>query len=442
MFHGAWLDGDAIQRSVFIGTYKIVAGVPPFSSRLPAEFLCKLHLRSISPRPQLRQGAPEAVRTRGILGTERAISRCASNDLGSGRASEGEVGVTIQRRDLIYSLALTTGCLLLLSLTPVHASAQGRGGRSQVHDLRGLVVDMVTGQPVARAEVFVLGQPRPVLTDASGQFRHRLATVSYLLSIKKEGYVTMTWEVAAVPDTSNVFVFELRPQRDGLASGQAGSSFIMGRLVDSDTEEPIPGGTVLIVGRPELVFTDSVGRFRHAGLAPTAHVVNVTKIGYEPTAVELMAVEDSTVVYTVDMPRSKAILLDSVVVPAEAEEPRSYWHRDFEDRRRGGRGQFITRAEIEQRRASSVGDLLRTLNGLRMVCTRQGCEVRMTRTNCRPGFFADGYPADATTVERMPVNDVFGVEVYNLFEAPVQLQRPELQCGVIAVWTRRGPPPR
>ncbi|HET9385507.1 MAG TPA: carboxypeptidase regulatory-like domain-containing protein [Gemmatimonadales bacterium] len=341
----------------------------------------------------------------------------------------------IQRHDLICYL------VLLGLATPVHA-AQGGGKRSQAHDLRGRVVDMVTGEPVARAEVFVLGQARPVLTDASGQFRHRLATVTYLLSIRKEGYVTMTWEVEAVPDTANVFVFELRPQHVGLASGQAGSSFIMGRLLDSDTEEPLPGGTVLIVGRPELVFTDSVGRFRHAGLAPTAHVVHITKIGYEPTTVELMAVEDSTVVYPVDMPRSKAILLDSVVVSGVADESRSYWHRDFESRRREGHGQFITRSEIELRRASSVGDLLRTLNGLRMLCTRQGCEVRMTRTNCRPGYFADGYPADPTTVERMPVNDVFGVEVYSLFEVPVQLQRPEQRCGVIAVWTRRGPAPR
>ena len=344
--------------------------------------------------------------------------------------------MTVQRHDLIY-------CLVLLGLaTPVAAPAQGGGKRSQTHDLRGRVVDMVTGQPVVRAEVFVLGQPRPVLTDTSGQFRHRLATASYLLSIKKDGYVTMTWEVEAVPDTSNEFVFELRPHYVGLSSGQSGSSFIMGRLVDRDTEEPLPGVTVLIVGRSEPVTTDSVGRFRHAGLAPTAHVVHVTKIGYEPTTAELMAVEDSTVVYAVDMPRSKAILLDSVVVTAVAEEQRSYWHRDFENRRREGRGQFITRSEIEQRRATSVGDLLRTMNGLRMLCTRQGCEVRMTRTNCRPGYFADGYPADPTTVERMPVNDVFGVEVYNLFEVPVSLQRGELRCGVIAVWTRRGPPPR
>jgi hypothetical protein len=41
----------------------------------------------------------------------------------------------------------------------------------------------------------------------------------------------------------------------------------------------------------------------------------------------------------------------------------------------------------------------------------------------------------------MPVNDVFGVEVYDLFEVPIGLQRADLRCGVVSVWTRRGPPP-
>ncbi|HXF96860.1 MAG TPA: carboxypeptidase regulatory-like domain-containing protein [Gemmatimonadales bacterium] len=332
------------------------------------------------------------------------------------------------------------GWLLLLGFTVP-------GGRSVAqadsHVVRGRVVDVVTGAPVVRAEVFVLGRRRPVRTDAAGQFRHeRLAPVSYLLRVQKPGYLTMTWEVAAVDDTSLVHVFELHPLRAESVSGRAGTAFIQGRVVDRETETPLGGTEVLVMGRPEAVTTDSAGRFRHEGLAATSHVLRVRKLGYEAMTVELTAVEDSIVWYLVDLPRSAAIMLDSIVVTGVADEPSSYWHREFETRRREGRGQFVTRREIEHRRAASLGDLLRTLNGLRMFCNRQGCEVRMTRTNCRPAYFADGYPADASTVERMPVDDVFGVEVYDLFEVPVQLQRAELRCGVIAVWTRRGPPPR
>lgn len=337
------------------------------------------------------------------------------------------------------SLSVNAGWLLLLGLAIPAARTAAQGG---AHLVRGRVVDIVTRAPVVRAEVFVLGKPRPAVTDAAGHFRHdRLVPAPYLLRVQKEGYVTMTWEVAAVDDTSVVHVFELRPLRVGSVSGEAGTLLIRGRVVDRDTEAPVPGALVLVVGRPQPATSDSAGHFRHGGLAPTSHVIQVRKIGYETITVELAAVEDSSVVYVLDLAQS-FVMLDSIMVTGVAEQPRSYWHPDFERRRSEGRGQFVTRREIEQRRAASVGDLLRTLNGLRMICNRQGCEVRMTRTNCRPAYFADGYPADATTVERMPVNDVFGVEVYDLFEVPIQLQRAELRCGVIAIWTRRGPAPR
>lgn len=331
----------------------------------------------------------------------------------------------------------TLGVLLLLfvvALPPTPAAAQ-----SKTHMVRGRVVNVETGVPVARAQVTVLGQRRPTVTDAAGLFRHdRLIAASYLLHIEKEGYVAMTWEVASVDDTSIVHLFELRPLHAGGASGDAGPVSLRGRVVDRETQAPVAGAEVFVVGRPEPAITDTAGRFRHRGLAIIAHTIEVRRIGYEPVTLELFAVEDTAVVYPLELPRLDVVILDSVLVTGAAV---SYWHADFERRRSEGRGQFVTRDEIERRNAASVGDLLRTLNGLRMICNNHECAVRMTRTNCRPAYVADGIPADAITVERMPVNDLFGVEVYDLFEVPIQLQRADLRCGVIAVWTRRGPPP-
>ena len=340
----------------------------------------------------------------------------------------------------ICALSANAGWLLLLGLAIPADRATSQDG---AHLVRGRVVDAVSGVPVVRAEVSLLGLRRPAVTDSAGHFRlDRLIPASYLLRVEKKGYVSMTWEVPAVDDTAVVHRFELRPLRVGSVSGEAGTSFIRGRVVDQETQAPVPGAVVLVVGRPQPATTDSAGRFVHAGLAATPHVVQVSGIGYETITVEMAAGVESSVVHVLRLPQSDAVVLDSIVVTGVADEPRSYWHADFETRRTEGRGQFVTRREIEQRRAASVGDLLRTLNGLRMTCNRTGCEVRMTRTNCRPAYFADGYPADATTVERMPVNDLFGVEVYDLFEVPLLLQRAERRCGVIAVWTRRGPPPR
>ncbi|HET7039068.1 MAG TPA: carboxypeptidase regulatory-like domain-containing protein, partial [Gemmatimonadales bacterium] len=288
-----------------------------------------------------------------------------------------------------------------------------------------------------------LGRSRPAITDRAGYFRHvGLAAGSYLLQVRKTGYVTMTWEVAAADDTAVVHLLRVHPLRNGDTAGVAGTAVVRARVLERGTGTPIAGAEVLVDGRPQPALTDAGGYVRHTGLAPVAHILRVRKVGYEPVTFEVVAAEDSTVEHVLEMRRAEIPEMDTVLVEASPGQPGAYWLRGFEARRtEGRRGQFVTRPEIEARRAATLGDLLRTLNGLRTSCTPRGCSIRMTRTNCRPSYFADGFPADATTVERMPVNDVYGVEVYDLFEVPVELQRSELRCGVIAVWTRRGPPP-
>lgn len=314
--------------------------------------------------------------------------------------------------------------------------------------IRGRVVDAVTAVPLEGAKVFLLGISRPRVTDRTGHFSHeRLSPMSYLMQVQKEGYVTMTWEVVAVEDSTVVHVLELIPLPAGAAepappSGRRGDATVRGRVLDQETKAPIMGAEVAVVGGPQPSTTDGGGRFRLTRLAPTRHTLQVRKIGYDAVAVTVTAAEDSTVDEVVELHRSLVPRMDTIVIADSARSPESYWHVDFERRRNAGRGQFVTRAEILQRNAASLADLLRSLNGLRVNCSPRGCAVWMTRANCRPAYFADGFPVEATTVERMPVNDLFGVEVYDRFEVPVGLQRADLECGVIAVWTRRGPPPR
>jgi hypothetical protein len=329
--------------------------------------------------------------------------------------------------------------LLLAALAP----AAGAVAQNPAYQIRGRVVDLRSGAPVAAAEIFVLGRSRPAITDGAGYFRHAgLAAGSYLLQVRKTGYVTMTWEVAAADDSSMVHLLQMHPLRDMDAPGANGTAVVRARVRERGTGTPIAGAEVFVYGRPQPALTDAGGHVRHAGLAPVAHVLQVRKVGYEPVTVEVVAAEDPTVEHVLEMQRAGIPEMDTVRVEASPGQPGAYWLRAFEERRtEGRRGQFVTRPEIEARRAATLADLLRTLNGLRTICTPRGCGIRMTRTDCRPSYFADGFPADATTVERMPVNDVYGVEVYDLFEVPVALQRSELRCGVIAVWTRRGPPP-
>lgn len=340
--------------------------------------------------------------------------------------------------------AIAVGAILVGSAIP----AATAGGQARTATVRGRVVDAVTAVPIEGASVFLLGIRRPQVSDPSGHFAHRqLDLASYLMQVTKEGYVTMTWEVVAADDTTVVHVLELVPLPAGPAepappSGRPGDATVRGRVVDQETKTPITGAEVAVVGRATPTTTDGNGRFRLTRLASTRHTLQVRKIGYDAVALTVTATQDGTVEEVIQLPRSMVPLMDTVVIADSARSPEGYWHVDFERRRATGRGQFVTRQEILQRNAYSVGDLLRTLNGLRMHCRLSGCAVWMTRANCRPAYFVDGFPVDATTAERMPVNDVFGVEVYDLFEVPVGLQMADLECGVIAMWTRRGPPPR
>jgi hypothetical protein len=45
----------------------------------------------------------------------------------------------------------------------------------------------------------------------------------------------------------------------------------------------------------------------------------------------------------------------------------------------------------------------------------------------------------ATTIDDIPVHDVWGVEVFRgLADLPIEFAAPDARCGVIAIWTRRG----
>lgn len=46
------------------------------------------------------------------------------------------------------------------------------------------------------------------------------------------------------------------------------------------------------------------------------------------------------------------------------------------------------------------------------------------------------------TAKRFLPLDIHGIEVIHVSEVPLEFQRSDLGCGIIVIWTRRGPPPR
>lgn len=226
------------------------------------------------------------------------------------------------------------------------------------------------------------------------------------------------------------------------ASGQVMSGAITGRLVDRNTHTPVVGAEVYVLGQRRPAITDTNGEFLHRGLQAGTNLVQVRRIGYVKTEWPVVVPEGEVVEVLFELDPVAVVLPPEKIEGDPSTLPT--WFRGFEERRAVRRGQYVTRAEIEQQDPSStLGDVLRMVNGLSFRCNRQGCSIRMTRwASCEPYYYQDGLPVFATTAERYWAFDIYGVEVYGLSEVPIEFQRPGLKCGVIAIWTRRGPAPR
>lgn len=208
-----------------------------------------------------------------------------------------------------------------------------------------------------------------------------------------------------------------------------------GSLLDRASRAPVEGARVSILGSSLGASTDSAGRFEVGGVPAGVRVFQVRAIGYAVSSwiVELGEGQHLRQVFELER---RAILLDSITVAGGPANWRS--EAGFEQRRLRGDGFFITRQQIQQRYATNIADLMRTVPSVMTTCNGRGCVVRMLRgaRPCLPEYFLDGFPATFATGPSFPISQIRGVEVYrDRFEVPAEFQRPNLACGVIAIWT-------
>lgn len=210
---------------------------------------------------------------------------------------------------------------------------------------------------------------------------------------------------------------------------------IRGRLVDREQRHPIEGARIIVLGTALSAISDSAGRFVVDDVPPGVRVVQIRAIGYAVGSWMVELAEAQSVSHEFEL-EARPVQVAGV----EAVETNTDWRSEagFERRRAHGAGVFLTREEINQRRATNITDLLRTITGVVSACTPRGCVIRMARSTrqCMPEFFLDGFPATFATGPSFPINQIRGVEIYRSeFEVPGEFQLPNLRCGVIAIWT-------
>jgi hypothetical protein len=216
----------------------------------------------------------------------------------------------------------------------------------------------------------------------------------------------------------------------------AQSATVAGSLVNRESRTPVEGARVSIVGTSLLASSDAEGRFQLTGVPAGVRVMQVHAIGFAVGSWVVQLDEGQNFRQTFELaPRSLEV--EGVTVTGREEDT---WRseRGFEERRRRGQGFFVTREQILQRNAPTVAELLRTVPSVMSICNLRGCQMRLPSSTgpCSPEFFLDGYPATFSTGPNFPLSQIRGVEVYrDQFSVPSEFQRPNLRCGIIAIWT-------
>ena len=269
-----------------------------------------------------------------------------------------------------------------------------------------------------------------------------------------------------------------------LAAGTRAASAqrVSGRLLDVESQAPIPGGTLALLSANHseiaTAVSDADGQWSLEAAEPGHFYIAARRIGYQPWVsgvFELGAGADVTSVFHL---RALAIVLDPVEVRAKALR-RHLAAAGFYERQRGNFGHFVSPEDIERRQAPRVTDLLTSIPGVNLAHTTGGgagpTHVFLRGSNlsqgglCRPRVFVDGLMfsrGDSRPVrvrveeateraddqlqrmdQAMSLDDIghpstiAAIEIYrSASQVPVQFggSSVETLCGVIVIWTRTG----
>jgi Carboxypeptidase regulatory-like domain/TonB-dependent Receptor Plug Domain len=232
-----------------------------------------------------------------------------------------------------------------------------------------------------------------------------------------------------------------------LPAANASAQVIRGVVLEAGPRTPIANATVELRpatrgDRRAQSTSDSLGQFVLRAPAGGVFAIQARKVGYltaEPDTVEIQPGETITVEMRLDR---NAVPLQPVVVTVRGSAELT----EFERRRGGGFGRFLTRKDIESRGVQQTTSLFRLAPGFVVRPSRPHSPssillMRGTAGLCQPAVWIDGlYVA---TNPQTPLDDLVspqmleGVEIYNSVAAAPSQYRTGT-CGVLLFWTRRG----
>jgi hypothetical protein len=247
-----------------------------------------------------------------------------------------------------------------------------------------------------------------------------------------------------------------------LPEPSAGQVRIVGRVIEDETLLPIGFAEVALrsSGGATLARTeaDEFGNFEFTTRRTSPVRLHASRLGYEETTTPVLFFDTHNLLQVEIRLDPDAILLAPLEIVAWAELIDNAVLEGFWNRVETGLGHYITREDVEARNPGKVTDLLRDLPGVQISGGSVGNRpsIRMARAsnrNCATQIFVDGFlvnrrmtqPNGTRGPEDIRIDDVVspvsveGIEVYGgLSTVPAEFLNPDAECGVIAIWTKRG----
>jgi hypothetical protein len=217
--------------------------------------------------------------------------------------------------------------------------------------VQGTVVARETRLPIAGA-IVDLTDIGGAITDDAGRFRFdRVPAGRYELTVTMLGYETQVLDLPVIADTTLVVEMDVLPV--ALDPIDVRTFSLRGRVLDAATGHGIPGALVRADDRED--DANVIGSFRIRRLpASTPIVVGVEAFGYLPHTIQLVALEDTTIRFELEVDPIGQRMIDAQV-------ERIVKRSDAVPHARSA----ITRHELVRRSPWSAYDILKTRLGPR-----------------------------------------------------------------------------
>ena len=228
-------------------------------------------------------------------------------------------------------------------------------------------------------------------------------------------------------------------------SVRRGRAVVSGTITTAD-RRPLANAVVRVIGIGSQVRTTAAGAYTIRDAGAGTQTVEARAIGYQPVRQMVRLSESSATTVNLRLPTQR-VQLDTVRVAAGKSVPVEV--RAIERRWRAGVGTIIDGATIRDHSTMFVTDALRGVGGLTIRQVGGYGQTVMMRTSygaeCPATIILDGSalpPSQAASITIDDVarrEDIAAVELYvRPSLVPAEFLSMTSQCGVIAIWTKRG----